>query len=139
MTFSAIHDVGSLGLPELFEMYYLVGKYQIDMEGFNKPLLKEINNIIINELNLPKIIEIIETYKGLTIFETICDNLKKRCAQFAWRYYRSVDDVFQVLDGKSDSNLIILLLKEMPWFKKNLVSFHPIHTMIDMGIYVLLL
>ena len=129
MTFSAIHDVGSLGLPELFEMYYLVDKYQIQMEGFNKPLLKEINNIIINELNLPKVIKVIETYKELTIFETICENLKKRCAQFAWRYYSSQDNFFQVLSGKPGSNFIILLLKEMPWYKKNLVSKYSIHLM----------
>lgn len=120
ITLSTILSVSSLS--ELFEMYYLVEKYQIDMDGLQKSLRKEINKSNINQKNLPRIIEIIESYKQMTVFEEVCEDLKMRCVNFVWRHYKTVDEVYEMLDGigQSDNKLVFRLLKEMHSYKKTL-------------------
>ena len=86
-TFSCLYEMRSIGLAEMFEMYNLINKYQVKLDGLNEPIEHTIKTFPISSNNLPGIIELIETHKKMTIFEPICKELKTRCAKFAHKNY----------------------------------------------------
>ena len=65
---------------------------------------RSIENHAITTKNLAKVLRLIEAYKNLEGFDSICDDLLERCKKFIGANMRTAQDVFNLLATTNDDD-----------------------------------
>jgi len=90
---------------------------------------RAIESFVINCKNVGKVLRVVETYKALEGFDTVCQDLSKRCEKYVNDNMNTAQDVFNLLALTTDneksleSELVVKLLKESA--KCKFCKMHP--------------
>ena len=93
---------------------------------------RAIESFVITSKNVGKVLRVVETYKTLEGFDTVCQDLAKRCRKFVDDNMKTAQDVFNLLAVTNDDDdaersleneLVVKLLKETA--KCKFCKMHP--------------
>jgi len=115
-------------IRDSFETLKVGDKYDlIDLVTLSR---RAIESFVINSNNIGKVLRVVDTYKALEGFDTVCQDLNKRCKKFVHENMNTAQDVFNLLavttdddDRSLESELVVKLLKESA--KCKFCKMHP--------------
>jgi len=115
--FDLICNNEQLNIEELFELFQLVQKYEICMEGFDDNAVeRRITNFNVTRHSLLRAMQCIEKYKDTMV--SVCKELSMQCAKF---YLASTDlrgKIFQDLAGIKDDRIKLYCVDELAAYEK---------------------